>query len=579
VSGYSNVKCAQILSDVEVWAQDCRSQAGFKVLSRDARKNFCNVASFFADMMYGYHFQSPEQWSDDALYNVLTEVYPYNLLVQASYYEIVEPVLAVFIKYLQVRGVISSDRAQVLGNKLRVAAPEMLCRFEKFSNSSSSVKQQREAVFDQLEIDSDNVSSEVREISDNLGESVEHVFVDPVQQFRKPNRNDPCPCGSGEKYKKCCFLKTLDSEKPEDLGFSEVKRLLNESKSSKKPTLNQWEQLYDVAKSIKVLAPWDFMLETDLVTIRLPRQNEPVYCSVMGNGEDHYGIGVYLGYEAINEFYRMLEASPDDKFLSLLGLEQKCLTCYFGDSEEVTAKDRAVLKSLNLRFRGRGEWVYFRAMEPGYSPWYLNFEQANLLIQVLRNFVIACAHLEKLKVDFENGETLLRYYSSERKMWLNQAVKMPPIPYIKRQLIIDNEKLLSEIKKQKRNKDNQKLEFDMLRLPIPIQENKNSRPRVPYFIMLVDKTKEIDLDYHLTNSDTPEMDVLEILIDHISEFGRPLSIHVRDDRAKSYIENFCQKTDIELIEGKGVPIIDKLFETMLKDLLTNVAKQEQNKTE
>ena len=24
----------------------------------------------------------------------------------------------------------------------------------------------------------------------------------------KPGRNDPCPCGSGKKYKQCCLLKT-----------------------------------------------------------------------------------------------------------------------------------------------------------------------------------------------------------------------------------------------------------------------------------------------------------------------------------------------------------------------------------
>jgi len=24
---------------------------------------------------------------------------------------------------------------------------------------------------------------------------------------KEPGRNDPCPCGSGKKYKKCCMLK------------------------------------------------------------------------------------------------------------------------------------------------------------------------------------------------------------------------------------------------------------------------------------------------------------------------------------------------------------------------------------
>jgi uncharacterized protein YecA (UPF0149 family) len=28
--------------------------------------------------------------------------------------------------------------------------------------------------------------------------------VDPLQADTAPGRNDPCPCGSGKKYKKCC---------------------------------------------------------------------------------------------------------------------------------------------------------------------------------------------------------------------------------------------------------------------------------------------------------------------------------------------------------------------------------------
>lgn len=27
----------------------------------------------------------------------------------------------------------------------------------------------------------------------------------PVVKVKAPNRNDPCPCGSGKKYKKCCM--------------------------------------------------------------------------------------------------------------------------------------------------------------------------------------------------------------------------------------------------------------------------------------------------------------------------------------------------------------------------------------
>ena len=31
--------------------------------------------------------------------------------------------------------------------------------------------------------------------------------VEPIHADAKPGRNDPCPCGSGKKYKQCCAKK------------------------------------------------------------------------------------------------------------------------------------------------------------------------------------------------------------------------------------------------------------------------------------------------------------------------------------------------------------------------------------
>lgn len=28
--------------------------------------------------------------------------------------------------------------------------------------------------------------------------------IDPLEAADEPGRNDPCPCGSGEKFKRCC---------------------------------------------------------------------------------------------------------------------------------------------------------------------------------------------------------------------------------------------------------------------------------------------------------------------------------------------------------------------------------------
>lgn len=42
----------------------------------------------------------------------------------------------------------------------------------------------------------------------------------------KPGRNDPCPCGSGRKYKHCCLLKE-QMQAPEDLAWRRVRRAVD----------------------------------------------------------------------------------------------------------------------------------------------------------------------------------------------------------------------------------------------------------------------------------------------------------------------------------------------------------------
>ena len=67
------------------------------------------------------------------------------------------------------------------------------------------------------------------------------------------------------------------------------------------------------------------------------------------------------------------------------------------------AEDRAVLKQLGLRFRGRGQWIYFRYMIPGQFPWFLDAGQAELLTSALQNLFMLCkCYMEgKLKPDFD----------------------------------------------------------------------------------------------------------------------------------------------------------------------------------
>lgn len=40
----------------------------------------------------------------------------------------------------------------------------------------------------------------------NLKDNDNNIVYEPITTEKKVGRNDPCPCGSGKKYKKCCGL-------------------------------------------------------------------------------------------------------------------------------------------------------------------------------------------------------------------------------------------------------------------------------------------------------------------------------------------------------------------------------------
>jgi len=336
---------------------------------------------------------------------------------------------------------------------------------------------------------------------------------------------------------------------------------------SKKPaeaTVEQWAELYEIAGNIKLLAPWDYLWDSDLITIMLPGEEEPICCSIMGRNGECYAIGVYPGFEAIMSYYRLARTTEElPQFLA--GLEQKCLACHFGDREEVSDKDRETYKALGLKFRGRNEWIYFRSMEPGLYPWHLDSKQVDLMIQALGNLAMACMHLQegKITVDFGGGQTLFRHYSPEKGLWLNMAAQMPPIPVKMTNLSVKDELLIASLRKAKQTK--QRLEYDMAYLPFPVQERKQDRPYLPRSLLLVDSDSALILDQHMAEPDEDFIgNALRMLATHIEEHGRPAAVHVRDERMSCLIEDLCKKIGVKLIVGKGMPTMDAILSEIIE---------------
>ena len=331
---------------------------------------------------------------------------------------------------------------------------------------------------------------------------------------------------------------------------------------AKQPSLDTWQRLYKAAIEIKKIKPWLEFWDSDLITVQLPNRDEPVFISVMGKSELCYGISVYPGYKSFLGCLMMREAADGEPSFITYSY-QNCLNCYFGNKEELSEEERSVLKQLQLSFRGANQWIYFRCLKTGHMPWLINTNQALLLIEVLETLTGALKDIKHdgLHVDFLAEETLHRYFEPKDGKWYNAVKKAPQIPFAAPKLIISDQLFVARLKKCKSN--GAVLELDLIYLPVPYQISVDIAPAFPKVCLLADAPNQDIVDqYMLSSDDEDELVALGMLSDYIKNNGKPRRISVRDNRMSFLLEDFCDKLGIQLVAGKGLPMIDYFAQSM-----------------
>lgn len=325
----------------------------------------------------------------------------------------------------------------------------------------------------------------------------------------------------------------------------------------KEANLEQWRKLYEVAVRLKEMKPWEELWDMDLITILTSDEEEPCVCSIMGKGGKCLGIGSYLGFKAISDFLLMVDSNkmPPHQLIRY----QNNLTCFVGDREELTSKERGIIKDLGLKFRGNNNWIYFRAFEPGYIPYMPDEKQVLKLTEILQHLFMAIKAMHNgIKVDFVGGNTLLRRFDKERKLWINYEapVIMPkvkcPAP------VLNDELLMKRLSNQESTKA--KLELDIAYLNSSVNDKKYDKPVLPRLCILADIKTGILLDQTMVELEDEDIDiVLNTLFNYILQRGKPKTIYIRDIYIHSILFDVCKKLEIDLKINQNLKNIDRFL--------------------
>lgn len=329
-------------------------------------------------------------------------------------------------------------------------------------------------------------------------------------------------------------------------------------------TITQWRQLYEVATRIRELEPWNFLWDLDIIGIRVGDEPEnTVFYSVLGRGGDCYGITVYEGFQAFNSFMMLTMREQMNLSVEYAMYNQMNLTCYWGNREELTAKQREIVKELGYKYRGKNNWLYFLSFEPGYIPFNLNQDEVIRMTEHMENLEVALTYYKRMDnpIDFENGNMFSFVFSADRKTWQYGEEPLPFDSYHFGNLMITDEELLEELAKAPNGKF--VLEADVRPMGASVSDRTYDKPANSAMSILAEANTGVIISCDMNAPDEDAMvGLAETLVGVILKAGAPREIRVSNVIVEAVLEQICQTCKIKLRRVKKLKAIEEFWMTM-----------------
>ena len=326
-------------------------------------------------------------------------------------------------------------------------------------------------------------------------------------------------------------------------------------------TLEQWEKLYDLAIEITKLKPWNAYWDMDLIAVETKKNEEPNFVSRMGKGGTCTGISVYRGMEGYSDFCQI---SNDDYNVpaTFVMSDQNCITCYWGNRDEVDDDMYSIIKKLGLRFRGNGNWIYFKTFEKKSFPSLPNYGEVKMLIETYKGLIETLKHEEYQESIFDKGD-IIYTQKDEDNHWFSYTVPRPMEPERYNTILVNDSNLIDYFK----NMDDSDLELaiDMDYMMVPTNDKGFERPINPLAYIVFDLRNDQILHFDLIHPDQEDYEVImNNFLGAIEHFGKPKHVYARNPYILNWLDFICEKLDIPLVED-DLEEIDDIF-NMLKHM-------------
>jgi len=205
---YSDEELEQIHDKLDQWFTEFSDSPFFEELTEEQKEESGSIISTFTEYMYNYHSRPPEAWNERTLETCCLKTLPSKINADEHFFKSIAPVLSSFFDFTERAGLLK--KSSNLAKRVKKIDKQIVINSNDPSNwgmaKSFVMSAQKSGVNieNQKELNEYMIVYNSRQIQSRQAQSQLIQSKKLPTTKSKIGRNEPCPCGSGKKYKKCC---------------------------------------------------------------------------------------------------------------------------------------------------------------------------------------------------------------------------------------------------------------------------------------------------------------------------------------------------------------------------------------
>lgn len=329
-----------------------------------------------------------------------------------------------------------------------------------------------------------------------------------------------------------------------------------------------WHELMDTTEQYYLQKPWKYIFNEQVIAIYDDRIDDYIFCSVLGDHHDLYGLSVYKGFNGLMSLHMSL--THNFRIEQLFQIHSSILVRFERQNRNEIIQQEKLQPPYKMQ---NGLIAQFTSYEPGYFPWQIDEKEAAIISLAIRKILDLLGRVKNgfLLPNYVTDDSILLIKRDKEKNVTKESIisiKQLMKKIIPVQITLSKEELqrLHETKYH----DNLKVEFSLQYVNVPIQRLKGNRPFLPLSSVIANVEDEIII-YHNIYDDRLDYKIVQSEFLHMIDLlkGIPTEI-VTDELTYHYVKPLLLHKDLPLKFSEDLRVTNHVNSTVSQYLTSTV---------